>query len=240
MPNADAQVLAILQEGEIKLQSRLPYSSNNAFLVEVQCDGQTRYAIYKPARGERPLWDFDTGTLVQREVAAYQVSQILGFPNIPPTVLREGPYGIGAVQLFIDLVEDQHYFTLRAAHRAEMMRVAVFDALVNNTDRKGGHILIDNAGKIWCIDHGVTFHEDYKLRTVIWDYVDQPIPRDILNHLRVFRDGLATGDAQAEALAELLSRRELRALRTRADELIEAGVFPSPPVDWPHIPWPPI
>ncbi len=234
-----SRVLEILKEGALELQGRLPYSSNNAFLAMIGRGDEQVLATYKPARGERPLWDFETGTLVNREVAAYVVSRLLGFPNIPPTVLREGPFGIGAVQMFVDFVDDQHFFTLRAEHRDEMKRIAIFDAMVNNTDRKGGHVLLGKDAKIWVIDHGVTFHEDYKLRTVIWDFVGQKIPREMLSAVREFRGGLDRDECRAE-LERLLTRRELRALRERTDELLESRVFPAPPADWPHIPWPPV
>ncbi len=236
----DSKILAVLQRGELELRERLPYSSNNAFLVTLRRDAEVCLATYKPARGERPLWDFETGTLVKREVAAYVVSQMLGFPRIPATVLRDGPYGIGAVQVFVDFAAEEHFFTLRARHRDEMKRVALFDAVINNTDRKGGHVLLGTDGKIWAIDHGVTFHEDYKLRTVIWDFVGQAIVRELVERLCVFRDGLASGEAHARELEELLSPRELRALRARVDGLIETGLYPNPPADWPHIPWPPV
>ncbi len=240
MPFDAGKFLPILQNGEMELQSRVPWSSNNAFLVKLNAGADECLAIYKPARGERPLWDFDAGTLVKREVAAHVVSRMLGFPNIPPTILRDGPYGIGSVQLYIEFEDEQHFFTLRAAHRAAMLPIAAFDALANNTDRKGGHILLGTDGRIWCIDHGLTFHEDYKLRTVVWDFVNQPLPRDLLRALKNFRDCLETADAATRELRELLSRREARALIARADELIATGVYPAPPADWPHIPWPPV
>ncbi|MBI3536670.1 MAG: SCO1664 family protein [Chloroflexi bacterium] len=237
---SDAPILRALRDGELELQEHLLNSSNNAFLARVRWARAEYFVTYKPARGERPLWDFETGTLVNREVAAYIVSQMLGFPNIPPTVLREGPFGIGAVQLFIEFRAAENYFTLRAAQRAEMKRIAVFDAIVNNTDRKGGHVLSDPAGKIWAIDHGLTFHEEYKLRTVIWDFVGQAIPREILDRARALRACLDQEDASARELEQLLTRRELRALRARTDDLIARGVYPDPPLDWPHIPWPPV
>ncbi len=148
--------------------------------------------------------------------------------------------GLGAVQLFIDTMKGEHYFTLRDANREEMKRIAVFDAIVNNTDRKAGHVLLGREGTVWCIDHGVTFHEYPKLRTVIWDFMDEPIPQDILVDLKSIQAKLNQSDALGRSLAPLLSPREIAALCDRVSELVASGVFPDPPEDWPHIPWPPI
>ncbi len=234
------QILSILATGVIKIEQLVPWSSNYTFLVRVASSSQELRAIYKPSRGERPLWDFPTGTLAKREYATYLVSESLGWPNVPPTVLRDGPQGIGAVQLFIQSIEGEHYFTLRDTHREEMKRIAVFDAVINNTDRKGGHILLGKDGEIWCIDHGVTFHEHPKLRTVIWDFTQDPIPASILEDLRDLKARLSRSDPLWRSLAPLLSMRELDAVCQRTDDLLRRGVFPDPPEDWPHIPWPPI
>jgi len=236
----DDDALALLTRGTIDVEGLVPWGSNYTFLVTLRDDARTTLAIYKPSRGERPLWDFPTGSLAYREVAAYQVSRALGWPPIPPTILREGPEGIGMVQLFVEFEDAQHFFTLRDAHRDEMQRIAVFDALINNTDRKGGHVLLGADGKIWCIDHGVTFHEHYKLRTVIWDYMRQPIPAHIIADLSALRAHLTRGAALFDSLRELLSPREMRALRARLDDLIARGVFPEPAEDWPPVPYPPV
>lgn len=232
--------LALLSTGTIDVQGLVPWSSNYTFLVTVRNGAQDTPAIYKPSRGERPLWDFPTGTLAKRECAAYLVSAVLGWPNIPPTLLRDGPQGPGAVQMFVDVVEDEHFFTLRDAHRDEMKRVALFDAVVNNTDRKAGHILLGTDGRIWCIDHGVTFHEVPKLRTVVWDYVGEKISPDLLQDLRRLKECLAHDEPTIVELKNLLSRREMNALNARIDTLLRTGVYPEPPEDWPHVPWPPI
>jgi uncharacterized repeat protein (TIGR03843 family) len=237
-PGDDTQTL--LTNGTIDVEGLVPWGSNYTFLATIHDDSRTTLAIYKPSRGERPLWDFPTGTLANREVAAYRVSQALGWPYIPPTILREGPEGIGMVQLFVEFVDGQHFFTLRAAHRDEMKRIAAFDAIINNTDRKGGHVLLGADDKIWCIDHGVTFHEHYKLRTVIWDFTRQRIPQQLIADMCALRERLARGDALFDSLCELISPRELRALRARLDDLIERGTFPEPPEDWPPVPWPPV
>jgi uncharacterized repeat protein (TIGR03843 family) len=241
-PRGDvSQTLALLQNGKIEIEELVPWSSNYTFLVRVRDHARESLAIYKPSRGERPLWDFPDGTLAKREVASYLVSAALGWPNIPPSVLRDGPEGEGVVQLFVETVDEQHFFTLRDAHRDEMKRIAVFDAVANNTDRKGGHILLGADGCIWCIDHGVTFHEYPKLRTVIWDYSEQPVPAEILKDICALQIRLAQpNDSLTGALAALLSRREMKALRDRVDELIRSGMFHSPPEDWPPVPWPPI
>ncbi len=235
-----SELLKLLATGAMSVQELVPWSSNYTCLVVISSGDLQTPAIYKPSRGERPLWDFPTGTLAKRECAAYLVSTALGWPNIPPTVLRDGPQGIGAVQYFIDAVEGEHYFTLRDEHREDMKRIAVFDAVVNNTDRKGGHILLGKDGTIWCIDHGVTFHEHPKLRTVIWDFTQEPIPEPILADLALLQSKLNRADPLNKSLAPLLSGRELDALCKRIDELLDRRVFPEPPEDWPHIPWPPI
>ena len=233
-------VLNLLELGEMELQGMIPWSSNYTYLARV-CRGEYELlAVYKPACGERPLWDFETGTLCQREVAAYLVSSDLGWPKIPPTVLREGPMGVGAVQQFLEFKRRENFFTIRERYRNEMLQIAAFDALVNNTDRKGGHILVDEAGEVWCIDHGVTFHEEPKLRTVNWDFVGETIPQPLLQDLDRLRSRLRNGEALRRRLDTLLSRSELRALDLRLVRILHDQVYPAPPDDWPHIPWPPV
>lgn len=234
------EAINFLKTAKIDVEGLVPWGSNYTFIVTLREGNREAQAVYKPARGERPLWDFPDGTLALREVAAYQVSEALGWPHVPPTVLRDGPQGIGMVQLFIDMVDGQHFFTLRDSHREEMKRIAVFDAVINNTDRKGGHVLLGEDGKLWCIDHGVTFHEYPKLRTVIWDFTDQPIPPQLIQDLCKLRDLLKKAQPLEESLSHLLAPREMRALRARIDNLIATGVFPQPPDDWPPVPWPPV
>jgi hypothetical protein len=230
----------VLLNGAIDMEGLVPWGSNYTFLVTIRDGARATPAIYKPSRGERPLWDFPDGTLAYREVAAYLVSVALGWPHVPPTVLRDGPQGVGMVQLFIEMVDGQHFFTLRDRHRDEMKRIAAFDAVINNTDRKGGHVLLGADGKIWCIDHGVTFHEHPKLRTVIWDFAAQRIPAALIADLDKLRGCLKRAEPLADALGELLSPREMKALRERVDALSERGAFPQPPEDWPPVPWPPV
>lgn len=231
----------LLTRGEIELKGLVPWSSNYTYVVTLREGDHESYAIYKPQCGERPLWDFETGSLCKREVAAYELSAYLGFPNIPVTVLRnDGPQGLGMVQQFVEHKRRENFFTIRDRCRSDMQKIAVFDALINNTDRKGGHVLIDNAGVVWAIDHGVTFHEDPKLRTVIWDFVDEPIPDALLKQLERLRSALKGGERIRACLEELLVRSELRALSARLNELLRSRTYPSPPEDWPHIPWPPV
>ncbi len=218
----------------------MPWSSNYTFLVTIRQAGEEALAIYKPCRGERPLWDFPDGTLALREVAAFHVSRALGWDFIPPTVLRQGLHGIGAVQLFIETDPEAHYFTLRDQHQAIFQRVAAFDYIVNNADRKAGHCLLGNDGHIWTIDHGLTFHSDYKLRTVIWDFAGQILPADIAEDLCRLQETLrqSTSPLLAE-LNELLTGHEIKVFRRRLDQLIAGGRFPLP-VGGRNVPYPPI
>lgn len=235
----DQQVLALLERGDIHIEGLLPWSSNYTFLVTVRDESLDCLAVYKPCRGERPLWDFPAETLCLREVAAYLVSQALGWPNVPPTVLRDGPYGSGAVQLYIAANPEEHYFTFREQHQDALRQIAAFDCLVNNADRKAGHCLKDAQGRIWAIDHGICFHSDPKLRTVIWDFAGQPIPEELLADLRALREQLAGPNPLSRALARLLAPREVQALRRRLDALLRAGVYPHPGSSR-AIPWPPV
>ena len=230
----------LLEFGEIEMQGLVPWSSNYTYLVRVYDDAHEATAVYKPQCGERPLWDFETGSLCRREVAAYELSVALGWTNIPVTVLRDGPQGVGALQQFVEFRRRENFFTLRDRCRGEMEQIALFDALINNTDRKGGHVLLDASGTVWCIDHGVTFHEDPKLRTVIWDFVGDPIPPQLLCDLEDLRAKLRPGEPLRRTMDELLTRIELRALDARLTDLLRQRVYPEPPEDWPHIPWPPL
>jgi hypothetical protein len=234
----DPRVPAALVSGELELLGLLPNSSNYTFLARATAGDDQVLAVYKPRRGEMPLWDFPEGTLCRREVAAYVVSRELGWPNVPPTVLREGPEGLGSAQLFVEFDPSQHYFTLEGTHAAEFRRVALFDMVVNNADRKGGHCLLAPDGTIWVVDHGVCFNEEPKLRTVIWEHVGEPIPEELLGDVRALLERLHTSDLRSE-LDELLSRGELDALDERMDSVLAAGVFPEPGPGRPY-PWPPV
>ncbi|HLF28631.1 MAG TPA: SCO1664 family protein [Anaerolineae bacterium] len=230
----------LLAHGELELQGLIPWSSNYTYLAVVTQDDLQTLAVYKPCRGERPLWDFPSGTLADRELAAYVVSQALDWRLVPPTVLRDGPHGRGSLQFYIHADPDEHYFTCGKKFPEQFKQIAVFDALINNADRKAGHCLCDADNHIWAIDHGICFHAESKLRTVIWEFAGEPIPAQLLDDVRRFRAHLSSrSDAVTKTLNRLLAREEMAALRRRADQLIAAARFPNPGSHR-HIPWPPV
>jgi len=236
-----ADVLTLLAKGDLDVQGMLPWSSNYTLLTAVRCDGLQGLAVYKPRRGERPLWDFPRGTLCQREVAAYVLSAALGWALVPPTVLRDGPYGVGSVQLFIDADQEAHLFTMQkeGGFDEAIERLAVFDVLANNADRKSGHCLKGNDGRLWAIDHGICFHVEPKLRTVLWDYAGRPLQPNMQADLRELRDQFDAKDSIYEMLESLLAPDELRALRRRLDRLVNSGKHPDPGPGR-NVPWPPV
>lgn len=235
---SDPRVPPALASGELQILGLLPNSSNYTFLARATAGDEQLLAVYKPRRGETPLWDFARGTLCQREVAAYEMAGELGWPNIPATVLREGPEGVGSVQRFVEFDPSEHYFTLEGRFDDDFRRVALFDLAVNNADRKAGHCLLAPHGTIWVVDHGVCFNEEPKLRTVIWAFVGEPIPEALLADLARAREGLEGGPLHSR-LAGLLSAEELSALTGRIDELVAGGRFPEPGPGRPY-PWPPV
>jgi uncharacterized repeat protein (TIGR03843 family) len=218
----DASAATLVEHGDLEVLGRMPWSSNATYLCEARCGDEVVRAIYKPRRGERPLWDFPSG-LDHREVAAYQLSEALGWGLVPFTVLRDGPLGPGSVQLFVDADFEQHYFTLYedAAHHPALRTMCAFDLIGNNTDRKSGHVLLGLDGRIRGIDHGLMFHHEFKLRTVIWEFGGEPIPAPLLTAA----DALASTELP-DRLAALLDPFERDALRTRARALVDAGCFP--------------
>lgn len=239
----EAEVLDTLRHGEMREEGLLPYSSNHSFLVVMHGAEHELPAVYKPQRGESPLWDFEWGTLCKRETAAYVVSNALAWDLVPPTVLRGGTRGLGSVQFYVDNDSDEHYFTVQADARfAEFFRrLSLFDFVINNADRKSGHCLVGSDERIWAIDHGICFHDEYKLRTVIWEFAEEPIEADALDAL--FRLSCCLDDPQDathQALFALLSRVEFAALRERLDQLIHAAVYPSPSPYRRNFPWPPV
>ena len=241
--SAAQAALTLLREGDLTLVGLLPWSSNYTFLGQITRGDERAPIVYKPMRGERPLWDFRRSTLAGREVAAYEVSRALGWDFIPPTVLREGPHGTGSVQLFVDADQDAHFFTFHEnpAFRHALQALALFDIIVNNADRKGGHCLRVDTGRIVAIDHGLCFHVEPKLRTVIWQFAGEPIPTDLAADLRRLAADLAAADSPTtQALAPLISPAELAALRDRLASLLTAGRFPTPPEDRRAYPWPPV
>lgn len=234
-------ILTLLAKGEIELQGVMPWSSNYTLLIALTYEDLQGLAVYKPRRGERPLWDFPRGTLCQREFAAYLLSAALGWQLIPPTVLREGPYGIGSVQLFIDADQEAHIFTMQkeGVYDWEFERLAAFDIISNNADRKSGHCLKGSDGRMWAIDHGICFHSEYKLRTVLWDYAGKPIRDDILADMRSLQRRIQAGDYEIKVFESLLEADEFKAMRRRLDRLIQTGRFPDPGSGR-NVPWPPV
>ncbi len=236
-----ARLLCLLEHGKLTLAGVIPWSSNYTFLAEAAEDEQAVRVIYKPIRGEQPLWDFPRGTLAKREAAAYAVCRMLGWELVPPTVLRAGPHGRGSVQLFVDVDQNAHFFTFRSdpTFRHNLQALCLFDIITNNADRKGGHCLAAGNGCIVAIDQGLCFHVEDKLRTVIWDFAGEPIPADLAADLARLSADLAQPDSGApKALAALLYRGEIVALAARTAALLAAGRFPAPPEDRRPYPWP--
>jgi uncharacterized repeat protein (TIGR03843 family) len=225
--------LELLGRGAISVKGRMPWSSNVTLLAELALGDATALAVYKPQRGERPLWDFPPG-LGKREVAAYLLSEALGWALVPPTVLREGPHGEGSLQLFVQADFEQHYLTLleRSEHRVRLQQICVFDLLANNADRKSGHCLLGSDGCVYAIDNGLTFHIEPKLRTVIWDFAGESIPRQLLDAIQRLLDAGLPGP-----LAELLPADEQRALITRGKALVKRTRFPKDATGA-RYPWP--
>ena len=235
------EVLECLQEGEITLQGQFVLGYNYTFLVEVDGGQVPIKAVYKPDKGQQPIWDFPLYRLSRREVAAYLVSDALGWDLVPPTVLRKSSLlGAGSIQLYVDHDPNQHYFTFSDDIRANLQATTIFDLLINNADRKGGHILLDPSNRIWLIDHGLCFHEEDKLRTVIWDFAGESIPTDLLEDLKQFLQELGELGPVVESLSSLILDSELSALRSRCGRLIHNPYFPYPPSDRRYIPYPPV
>ncbi|MDO0928481.1 SCO1664 family protein [Streptomyces sp. TG1A-8] len=261
-----ATAARLLAHGELTVRGRIREASNAALFCTVALDGQEAGCVYKPVAGERPLWDFPDGTLAGREVAAYEVSEATGWGLVPPTVLRGGPYGEGMCQLWIETSADAGLLALvdgeepepgwRAIGLAEvgedrtallvhadderLRRLAVLDAVINNADRKGGHLLPTADGRLYGIDHGVTFNVEDKLRTLLWGWAGEPLPGDAVDVLEGLRASLAGGGALAARLAPLITPAEIAATRARVEALLASGRHPEPGGEWPAIPWPPV
>ncbi|MGP3941962.1 MULTISPECIES: SCO1664 family protein [Streptomyces] len=278
----------LLALGELTVRGQVREASNAVLYCTVEYDGHSAPCVYKPVAGERPLWDFPDGTLAQREVAAYEISEATGWGLVPPTVLRDGPYGQGMCQLWIEVevapdgadgdgstdgdgegsgeiggaellalvegdepgpgwkaigyaeVGEGRTALLVHADDVRLRRLAVLDAVINNGDRKGGHLLPAAGGRLYAIDHGVTFNADDKLRTLLWGWAGEPLPDDVLEVLRRLADQLADGGALCARLAELITGAEIEALRARVATLLRTGKHPEPSGQWPAIPWPPV
>ena len=235
---AEDLALDLLTGGELRIIGQLWVSSNNAMLGVVSAEGVEAACIYKPVAGERPLRDFPDGTLARREVAAFAVSRASGWGIVPPTVLRDGPFGLGMVQLWIRADGETDPVALVVESDPRLRRIAVFDAAVNNTDRKAGHLVPVPGGHIYGVDHGVTFSPVPKLRTVLWEWRGQPFDESELDVLRALRASL--DEALGHDLRALLDPIEVSATARRLDRLLAAGVFPQPDPRWPAMPWPPV
>ena len=223
----------VLTNGLLKVEGRFVDASNATLYAVVELEEQSLPVIYKPIAGERPLWDFPDGNLANRELATYLLSDALALHIVPFTILREGPFGPGMVQQWIDIDKDIDVVDLANSGHPKIRQMALFDAVINNTDRKYGHILPTNSGEIYGCDHGVTFHEDPKLRTVIWQFASQgftSLELDILNN---------AARIAGEVVAPFISTAETSALLARINELLESNTFPEPSEDWPPVPWPP-
>lgn len=230
------QALDVLASAPVEVLGLLPYSSNYVFLTRVGSEPDHALAIYKPTKGERPLWDFPTGTLAGREVAAYLLSEAAGWGFVPPTVLREdAPLGPGSLQLFIEHDAERHFFTLRDERLQDFVAFAAFDVVVNNADRKAGHVLEDVTGRLWAVDHGLSFNVEHKLRTVIWEFAGDELPDPeralVENALAELR-----GDLRSR-LRDFITDEEIQATAVRAQDFLALGVFPRP-VGERHVPWP--
>ncbi|MFY1631986.1 SCO1664 family protein [Solwaraspora sp. WMMB335] len=257
--------LRLLRTGTMEIEGRLVDASNATLRGVVAADGERVRCVYKPVRGERPLWDFPDGTLAGREVSAYLVAEALGWPLVPPTVLRDGPFGPGACQLWIDEPPDAvplvdfvpaarvpvgwlpvaaardetgEPYALAHADDPRLARMAVFDVLVNNADRKGSHVLTGPDGAVYGVDHGLCFHVDDKLRTVLWGWSGRPLPVGTEPALRQLADALAA--STRDELAAWLTTAELAQLTARVEDLLAAGSFPQPPPQRNVLPWPPM
>jgi hypothetical protein len=227
----------LLTYGEITVEGRLVDASNATLFVSIKKENEEMRAIYKPIAGERPLWDFPDGNLASRERAAYLISEALEIKCVPLTILRDGPFGLGAVQEWIDVDESidlEEYFR---EDRPELRLVALFDAIINNTDRKIGHLLPREDGTLLVCDHGVTFHVDNKLRTVLWQWSGQTL--NSAERARIENLLIRIDAHEIKELPELITTAEIESLRQRCNTLLESNTFPEPSDDWPHIPWPP-
>ncbi|MEU6081171.1 SCO1664 family protein [Streptomyces sp. NPDC047108] len=262
----DSAVCELLAEGELAVRGRIREASNAVLYCAVELDGRSAACVYKPVAGERPLWDFPDGNLARREVAAYEVSRATGWDLVPPTVLRDGPYGEGMCQLWVEADPAEELLALVEGEEAgegwkaigfaevpgggaallvhaddqRLRRLAVLDAVINNADRKGGHLLPTVDGRLYAIDHGVTFNAEDKLRTLLWGWAGDALTDDAVEVLGLLAAGLDGEGALAARLAGLITPEELDAVRTRVAALLRTGRHPEPSGAWPAIPWPPV
>ncbi|MFF5481230.1 SCO1664 family protein [Streptomyces sp. NPDC012935] len=266
IPPRSVTSVELLTEGELTVRGRIREASNAALFCTVAYDGHEASCIYKPVAGEQPLWDFPDGTLAQREVAAYEISEATGWGLVPPTVLRDGLYGEGMVQLWIEVAPGSELLALVDGEEPEpgwkaigfaevgegktallvhadderLRRLAVLDAVINNADRKGGHLLPTEGSRLYGIDHGVTFNVDNKLRTLLWGWAGEPLTGEAVKVLGSLRKGLEAGGELAVRLTGLITAAEVEATRARVEALLTSGKHPEPSGQWPAIPWPPV
>ncbi|MGC5243584.1 SCO1664 family protein [Streptomyces albogriseolus] len=262
----DPAAAELLARGELTVRGRIREASNAALYCTVTHQDREAACVYKPVAGERPLWDFPDGTLAGREAAAYEVSRVTGWDLVPPTVLRDGPYGEGMCQLWIETAPGAELLALVDGEEPEpgwkaigfaeagegrtallvhadddrLRRLSVLDAVINNADRKGGHLLPTADGRLYGIDHGVTFNTENKLRTLLWGWAGEPLPEEALEVLGTLRGALAPSGPLTAALSPLITPAEIDATRARVDSLLASGTHPEPGTDWPAIPWPPV
>jgi len=239
----DESILQVLQYGELSLKGEFIWGSNTTFFLLSCYQDKNFKVVYKPVKGERPLWDFPPASLAKREVAAFTLSELLGWRLVPPTIFRQdAPFGPGSIQLYIDHDPEYHYFNFSLKDRQRLRRVVVFDLLANNADRKGSHLLVDSDDHLWLIDHGICFHEEIKLRTVIWDFAGEPIPDDLLENINHLLEYLHLSREEysnkSSLLVDLLNGPEIQALIRRAEWIMQAKIFPDPPPDRRPYPWP--
>jgi hypothetical protein len=233
----DNSLNALLIKGELAVTGRLVDASNATLFGHIDFNAESVEVIYKPIAGERPLWDFPNGTLAAREVAAYHLSQFGGFHIVPVTIFRDGPFGPGAVQRWIEVDEEVDIISLAQSQNFQLRKMALFDAIVNNTDRKIGHLLPDRNGQVFGCDHGVCFHEEDKLRTVLWQWMGE----EVTVHERVqLQSMLDRFEEFGEKVRTLLTDAEIVATKNRITRVLDEGCFPSPSEEWPPVPWPPI
>lgn len=229
-------ILEILEEGELKVLGRLVDASNATLLAELRFHDNIQKCIYKPIAGERPLWDFSEGNLAYREYATYLLSEKLKLRIVPATVLRDGPYGLGMVSEWIDIDPSIDLMDFFQSDDPQLRKMALFDAIINNTDRKIGHLLPTKNGDLYGCDHGVTFHTEDKLRTVLWQWSGQSFT---VEENRVLSNALSIIESESEEFTKYLSISEVAATSVRIEKLLKEGVFPSPNPEWPSVPWPP-
>jgi uncharacterized repeat protein (TIGR03843 family) len=243
--STDSSTLSILSEGKLTLQGEFLWGSNYTYLAKIESGSTVLQGVYKPTRGERPLWDFPTASLARREVAAFLLSEALNWGLVPATVYRKkGPLGPGSLQLFIEHDPEYHYFNFCEADHQRLRPVALFDLLVNNADRKGSHILVGADSRLWLIDHGICFHSEDKLRTVVWDFAGEQIPSNLCEDLTRLRGQLKSqpglGADLVNCMESFLSQIEIAAVAERIDRLLISSRFPNPDPNRRPYPWPPV